>query len=216
MSEEAWERYVRNPADVAWLRVRREGRAAYLRFLEERYGGGIERSNRAYHGAYDSFEDVPFPQDLLAPSRRLKDWAEIIKVVPAEHILLKTPEFDFRDFLREKYHDDLDALNEAHEADYLFFDQAPIPAFEVEYADFLEHKREIRRDMMTASYRRPGLYPAPRPKPDEHSHLLEAVRRGGADRGGRADFDSVHPVPKRHHTRDCRAGGEMRGKGGTL
>jgi len=148
-----WEHFVRDELNLQFIRVDDAARPLFAKFLKKRYDGNLGLVNERYGTNYASFKEVTYPPDYVAASDRLVDWAAFVKTVPLEHLYLKTTEFDFRDFLKEKYKGDLEALNAAHEADYASFEQAPTPSLEVEYADFLEHKSAIRREFMTANYK---------------------------------------------------------------
>jgi len=148
-----WEHFVREELNLQFIRVDEEAQPLFARFLREKYDGDLETVNERYGNEYSSFESIDYPDDLFTAGHRLVDWAEFVKAVPPKHLYLKTTEFDFRDFLKEKYKGYLAALNEAHEADYASFDRVPRPSFEVEYADFLANKRAIRWEFMTANYK---------------------------------------------------------------
>jgi len=148
-----WEKFVREELNLQFVRVADEAHALFVELLKERYSGNLALLNERYATSYVSFEDVEYPHDYFTACNRLVDWGEFVQSVPGEYLYLKTTELDFRDFLKEKYAGDLAALHEAHEADYASFEQVPVPAFEVEYADFLEHKKAIRWEFMTGNYR---------------------------------------------------------------
>jgi len=148
-----WRRYVREELNLQFIAVRPAARGLFADFLRARYAGRLDQLNKRYDAAFASFDQVPFPADTTHAADRLVDWAEFIKTVPPEHLVLGGPEIDFRDFLRDTYAGDLAALNAAHQAGYTSFDAVPMPTRQVDYADFLEHKAEIRQEFLTANYK---------------------------------------------------------------
>jgi ABC-type glycerol-3-phosphate transport system permease component len=150
---EDWETYVRKELNLQFVRVTDEGHPAFVEFLEKRYAGDLDELNRRYGTEYPSFEAVEYPTDYLAAGDRLTNWGEFIVDASAELIYLTGPQFEFRDFLREKYDGDLARLNEAQGATYDSFEHVPIPAIELNYSEVLEHEGEIRRELLSANYR---------------------------------------------------------------
>jgi len=148
-----WEQFVREELNLQYIRVKMAARPIFARFLEERYAGDLATLNERYGTTFSSFEEVSYPEDYIHASDRLVDWAEFVKTVPAEYIYLVSPDIEFRQFLKEKYNGNLDALNRAHEANYGSFDTVPIPTREVDYADFLKNKSAIRKEFLTANYK---------------------------------------------------------------
>ncbi|KKK65380.1 hypothetical protein LCGC14_2974710, partial [marine sediment metagenome] len=135
-------------------------------FLSRRYAGkpggklrpGLDKLNNGYGTNFRDFSEVTYPDDYMHGSDRLVDWAEFIKTVPAEHLVLVGPQLGFRDFLREKYGRDLTALNRAHQANYTSFDLVPMPTREADHADFLANKSAIRGEFATANYKQVADY----------------------------------------------------------
>ncbi len=153
LARKDWERFVRSELNLQFIRVRESARPQFGAFLEERYFGDLAALNRRYHAAYASFAEVEFPADLVHAGDRLVDWSKFIETVPLEELYLAGPEFGFRDFLQTKYGGDLAALNAAHHAAYPSFDAVPMPTAEVDWADFLEHESEIRREFLSGNYK---------------------------------------------------------------
>ncbi|KPJ57726.1 MAG: hypothetical protein AMS16_00910 [Planctomycetes bacterium DG_58] len=153
LTRQDWEKFVREELNLQFIRVKPEARPLFAKFLEKRYAGKLDVLNRRHGTTYASFDEVPYPDETLHASDRLVDWAEFVKTVPAEHIVLTSPELEWRDFLREKYAGDLAALNRAHEAEYRSIDCVPMPLREVDYVDFLRHKSAVRREFATCNYK---------------------------------------------------------------
>ncbi|MDD4872686.1 MAG: carbohydrate ABC transporter permease, partial [Kiritimatiellae bacterium] len=147
-----WERFVRDELNMQFIRISPDAGVLFAKFLSERYSGNLDLLNIRYKTAFKSFSAVPYPQDLLHSSNRLVDWSEFVRVVPVEHISVTSPEIEFRRFLCKKYRN-LETLNYAHNSAYGSFDTVPIPARELDYADFLVHKKEIRCEFIAANYK---------------------------------------------------------------
>ena len=127
LEREDWEHFVREELNLQFIGVDQAAQPLFDAFLNERYAGELTLLNERYDSTYTSFSDVTYPQDTITVSYPLVDWAEFVKIVPARHLHLKTTETDFRDFLKEKYKDDIAALNDAHQVRYLSFDEVPYP-----------------------------------------------------------------------------------------
>jgi len=150
---EDWGHFVREELNLQFIRVDAQARPFFAKLLKARYNGNLGALNERYGTAYASFADVEYPDDTITASHPLVDWAEFVKTVPAEYLYLKTTETDFRDFLEDKYSGDIAALNKAHEAEYTSFEHVPMPAIDVQYSDFLEHRKAIRGEFTTANYK---------------------------------------------------------------
>ncbi|MFH0965367.1 MAG: carbohydrate ABC transporter permease [Planctomycetota bacterium] len=148
-----WEHFVREELNLQLIGVDPEARPLFAKLLSERYAGDLSLLNQRYGTSYASFDDVPYPQDTITVSLPLVDWAEFVKTVPVEYLFLKTTETDFRDFLKDKYKDDLAALIAAHQVQYASFDVVPMPSLEVQYEDFLENRKALRHEFATANYK---------------------------------------------------------------
>jgi len=148
-----WEHFVREELNLQFICISPDAKPLFAQFLSNRYAGTIAELNIHYKSSFSSFDTVPYPEDLLHSSDRLVDWSEFIRTVPVDCISLTGPEIKFRGFLKEKYRDSLEALNLAHKAQYTSFETLPMPAREVDYADFLANSREIRSEFITANYK---------------------------------------------------------------
>jgi multiple sugar transport system permease protein len=154
-----------------WLRVHASLDGRFVRqFLEPQYGP-IANYNRRHGTEYRSYDGIVLRE--TAPSNALEraDWerfvrdevnvqfiaggpdAATLRSVPAEALRVNSPETRYRRFLRDRYGGDLAALNAAHGANYRSFGAVPMPVLEADYAAFLEHRGELRREFLTANYR---------------------------------------------------------------
>ncbi len=148
-----WERFVREELNLQFIRIAPAAKPLFAVFLSNRYNGDLQQVNTRYGESYTSFDCIPYPSNLLHSSNRLVDWSDFIRHVPVHHITITSPEIEFRNFLADRYYNDLSALNRAHEDSYSSFDSIPMPTIEVDYSDFLLNKKEIRREFITANYR---------------------------------------------------------------
>ena len=154
LERQDWERLVREELNLQYVRVDDAALPAFGEFLRQRYAGELTLLNRRYGTGWASFAQAAWPADYMHSSDRLVDYAEFVKnVAPAERLHLVSPAFTWRDWLRERYAGDLAALNRAHEAAYGSFESVPIPARELDYADFLANADAIRAEHLTANYR---------------------------------------------------------------
>ncbi|HUU42566.1 MAG TPA: carbohydrate ABC transporter permease, partial [Planctomycetota bacterium] len=160
LSRREWERFVREELNLQYIHIDPEAQPLFAAFLRKRYvikditpEHGLEMLNTRYGTAFASFDEVTFPPDVIRASDRLVDWAEFIKTVPAERLRVDSTETRWRTFLRSQYGDELDALNRAHESDWTSFDVVQMPTRDVDAADFLEHRKAVRSEFLTANYK---------------------------------------------------------------
>jgi len=148
-----WERFVREELNLQFIIISPDAKPLFAQFLSNRYAGNLAELNTHYKSSFTSFDDVPCPDDMLHSSDRLVDWSEFIRTVPADCISITGPEIEFRGFLKKKYGNMLEALNLAHNTAYPSFDAVPMPIRELDYADFLANRTEIRAEFIAANYK---------------------------------------------------------------
>jgi multiple sugar transport system permease protein len=154
-----------------WLRVHSSLDGRFTRqFLEPQYGA-IANYNRLHGTDYLSYDEIVLAETAPSNSLERADWARFVREelntqfiagqagagspsrVPVESLRVDSPEIRYRRFLRDKYGGRLDALNRAHCAAHRSFGAVPMPVLEADYAAFLEHRGELRREFLTANYR---------------------------------------------------------------
>ena len=148
-----WIAFVQLRLHPQFIELSPEARPGFVAYLEKLYKGSIGRLNKRYGTEYGSFDEVLIPAERLMMTSQRGDLETYIEKVKPEYITLTGPDYLYRDFLRATYADDLLALNQAHQAEYGSFEEAPLPYVEADYADFLDHKKLIFREFVVRNYR---------------------------------------------------------------
>ncbi|MBI4242822.1 MAG: ABC transporter permease subunit [Planctomycetes bacterium] len=108
--------------------------------------------NKVYGTEYSSFEEIPLVKKVPPRGMVQVNWAEFVEsMVPVEFLSIRSAEFYYRDFLKEKY-ETLKALNKAHSSNYQSFDTVNIPAKEWEWTLFKENKKHILWEFIKRNY----------------------------------------------------------------
>lgn len=148
-----WIEFVRKEVNVQFLRVSPRAKGQFSRFLNGRYAGDLKVLNRTYGSRYGGFTAVPYPKDLVSTSSRLVDWELFVQEVSPAFISIVSPEFRWRDFLKEKYAGEIERLNVAHKAGYRSFEKTPMPVAEADLAEVRDNSGAIRWEFITRNYR---------------------------------------------------------------
>lgn len=147
-----WEQYVRTLLHPRFIRVEPTAKPAYQEFIRKKYQT-IQAFNTIYGTHYHDWSDAPLPSEARETGVRLGDFAQFIETTaPLNAIVLVGPEFEFRDFLHQKYHGVLEALNRAHGINYVGFDTVPIPAREYDWLEMQAHRAEVKAEFVCRNY----------------------------------------------------------------
>jgi ABC-type glycerol-3-phosphate transport system permease component len=121
---EHWADYVKETLNLHFIQGRPSALPLYRAYLEEKYGA-IDELNRMYGTEHASFGAVPLPSPIPDAGPILLDWGQFVEnACPAEDLEIHSIEFRYRDWLKEKYAGDLQALNDAHARGLNDFNQA--------------------------------------------------------------------------------------------
>lgn len=147
-----WEKFVREDLNLQFIQINDGALSAYHEFLTNNYHQDIHFLNKVYGTKYSSFEEIPLVKK--APPRGVLqvDWAEFVESrVPVEFLSIRSAEFYYRDFLKQKY-ETLEELNRAHSSDHQSFDTVNIPAKEWEWTLFQKNRKHIFREFIKRNY----------------------------------------------------------------
>jgi hypothetical protein len=140
---ELWEEFIRKDLNLQFIFVNDEALKSYHEFLKNKYHGDINFLNKVYGTEYADFEEIPLIKKVPSRGNILVDWAEFVESkAPVEYVSIKSAEFYYRDFLKERYKT-IEFLNQAHGKRYESFDTVNIPAKQWEWALFQENQKHI-------------------------------------------------------------------------
>ncbi len=105
-----WLHYVRKVQNVHHIGVDASAVGLYRSYLKDKYGD-ISLLNTTYHSSYSSYTDLEIPKVLPRTGALMVDWIFFIEnIAPENALYIKSVEFAYRDWLKNKYRD-ITALN---------------------------------------------------------------------------------------------------------
>ena len=111
----------------------RDDAALYVKYLEDRYANNIDDLNAAHHADYKKVTEAPVP---TGDTRKVGEWEQLAASLPphllragfGEHENAPAPLLvRFRDWLKVKYNNDIDALNKAWSEENIRFETITTP-----------------------------------------------------------------------------------------
>ncbi len=149
---EDWWNFVQNMLSARFIRFSSVYLPDYQKFLETKYRE-IGVLNEVYKASFTSWKQVSFP-GATSPVAGFSDAEGFIQTLKSpKGIFLDAPEFQWREFLKEKYHHDLAALNLAYRTNYSSFDAVRMPVFADDWKIMQENRSAILYDFLTRNYR---------------------------------------------------------------
>ena len=120
-----WINFVKNILNIRHIGVTREGKELYNNYLNEKYDD-ITLLNSTYKTNYVSFEEIPLLDNSSIFGASLVDWTFFIEnIVPPKFLFIKSVEFDFRDWLQNKY-GKIETLNDVIDNGYKMFEDVKL------------------------------------------------------------------------------------------
>lgn len=111
-----WQHYVRKVLNVHHIGVDESAAPLYRSYLAGKYGN-IGLLNDTYHTQYTSFQNMTIPKVLPRAGAMLVDWIFFIEnIVPDNAFYIRSMEFAYRDWLKQKY-GTVEKLNNAYYKD---------------------------------------------------------------------------------------------------
>ena len=113
-----------------------DDRALYQKYLEDKYAASIDELNAAHNADYISVPTVDLPAKTVGKSADITDWRRFTADLPLSYKKVGFGEHDnapsrmltlYRDHLREKFHNDIAALNTAWTEENIAFDGVTPP-----------------------------------------------------------------------------------------
>ena len=148
-----WESFIREFLHPQFIVVDASALSDWHIFLERKHRS-IENLNELYGEDYPGFASVAFPQDKITSSPQLTDYVRFIsssKDCQIGNISLDTPEFRWREFLKNKY-GSIAELSEAHGTEYGGFKDVFMPQKQMDVSYVLSHGSELRWHFSTNNY----------------------------------------------------------------
>lgn len=111
----------------------RDDQALYVKYLEDRYANNIDELNAAHHADYKKVSEVPLP---TGDTKQVAAWEQRVLTLPptllragfGEHENAPAPLLmRFRDWLKAKYNNDIDAVNKAWREENVRFETITAP-----------------------------------------------------------------------------------------
>jgi multiple sugar transport system permease protein len=128
------------------------GDEIYQRYLEEKYQT-IEKYNAVYKETEKSFREITLPRTIPAGEVKTIDWVRFVDdVLPKEYVRVNSTERLFQVFLKDRYNDNINDLNNAYGTAYSNFSEIKPFYKEADYYDLYTHYREIKNKFISGNY----------------------------------------------------------------
>jgi len=156
-----WEIFVRTILNLYWIRADAQAAPPYRRFLQAKYKS-IDALNEKYGTGYDSFDEAPLIEEVPSEGLALSDWDAFLQgwkdpdtgemhVLPAETIQIRSLDFLFRDYLKEK-HGSLENANSALGASFKDWIEIAPPQRDFHYLAFQDKTAWLRWEFIRRNY----------------------------------------------------------------
>ncbi|MFA6816208.1 MAG: ABC transporter permease subunit [Lentisphaeria bacterium] len=163
LTQKDWERFVRNLLGLQYIRIDPSAQDLYARFLSVKYHEKIAELNKKYMKNYKSFADIKMPDKPIFAGNAAMDWNNFITgwtdplsgkmyEVPLRKIRLTCVDFEFQDYLKEKY-STIEACNKKLGTSYSSFDEIIFPQEDLHYAHFKKNISSIKKEFVTRNYK---------------------------------------------------------------
>ena len=147
---DAWIDYVRNKLNTPFVQVTDDARPDFQRMLRKKYDNNIALLNERWGPSYNykGFDEIDLPEKPPQSGILRADWIEFISlekkttlpdettspveteekiVAKVEHLRVRSLEFMYRDFLKRKYDNDIEKLNDVHGFGLKSIDELTLP-----------------------------------------------------------------------------------------
>ncbi|MDD2403187.1 MAG: ABC transporter permease subunit [Lentisphaerae bacterium] len=156
-----WEFFVRNVLNLLWVRVDASALNDFHSFLQIKYQN-IDGLNQVYGSKYQSFDDIPLVERVPFSGVILADWSNFVQgwedptsrkiySAPAESLSISSIEFDFQDYLKDKF-GSIEAMNKHCVTHYNSFEEIYPPQQEYHYQKIITHKALLRYEFTVRNF----------------------------------------------------------------
>ncbi|MBN1518090.1 carbohydrate ABC transporter permease [Candidatus Sumerlaeota bacterium] len=162
LEREDWEHFTRDVLNVLWLRLDASAAPAYREYLRAKYQNDIAIFNEKYDVNISAFDQAPLPATAPGEGLARVDWesflqgwldpdTQIMHLAPLEAIRIESVEFQFQDFLKNKYGDVL-AANTALHTEWRDWRDALPPQQAWHYQHFRSATGALRLEFSTRNF----------------------------------------------------------------
>lgn len=157
-----WESFVRTILNLLWIRADSEAKPVYQEFLKAKYYNDISSLNKNYGTQYKSFSEIPILKEPPTGGLILSDWdaflegwkdpeTGIIHKLSIDRIFIHSIDFEFRDFLKDKY-GSIEDLNRAVNTSFSDWLDILPPQRDMHYFAFKKNIAGIRWEFVKRNY----------------------------------------------------------------
>ena len=139
-----WENYVTGYLNLAFIRIDESFAGAYRQFIEQRYRGRIQSLNKYWQTSYTGFDEIPLPAGYPQNRYAQVDLASFIKdrdACPLDALSTYGPRQGFEEFLAKRRGVPIEQIEPRR-----------MPIEEIDYADCMENKKQIRWEFIKRNY----------------------------------------------------------------
>lgn len=145
-----WWEYVRETLSTYFIRFDPSLLPAFQKFLQAKHKD-VAVVNQAFGTSYASWKDVQFPPaDVPGAFTDLQGFLQSLNT--PDGISIDSMDFRWRDFLREKYGNDLVAMNAAYGTSYASFDEVLMPQLDDDWRTMMANRGAIIRELFCRNY----------------------------------------------------------------
>jgi len=147
---EHWVNYVRNMINIHHVKLLPGAENFYREFLKNKYEN-IKLLNRTHKTSYNDFSVILIPDNVPRSGALMVDWIFFIEnIVPSRFLSLKSNEFDYRNWLKDKY-ESIEELNRAYGKGFKSIENVPLdkefPAYNLslqkDWTQFVKNKADL-------------------------------------------------------------------------
>jgi multiple sugar transport system permease protein len=125
---------------------------AYQQALQNKYQN-LDRYNRSHGTHWTTWQEIPVPARprTSLQNRDIEDF--VARQSAPDGLSVTGADFEWTDYLRSQFKEDLQALNRDFGTSYKRFEDVPMPLFEYDAVVLMQHRTEILWEMLTRNYR---------------------------------------------------------------
>tara|TARA_Y100001970_G_scaffold5054_1_gene5748 strand:- start:14483 stop:16369 length:1887 start_codon:yes stop_codon:yes gene_type:complete len=154
-----WEDFVRSELNVHFIHLKKGNEYLFKEYLKQKFKN-ISSLNKRSGSNYNSFHEVNISKSPAHESYLSNEYINFIKsdrFCPVSSIIINSPEFIWRDFLKEKYYK-ISNYNSQFNQDYSSFSQIPMPVKQADKKYVYENRSELRWEYVIHNYKMVGEY----------------------------------------------------------
>ena len=149
-----WEEFVRSELNTHFISLEKGKEYLFTDYLMQKFQT-ISTLNERWGSVFNSFDEIRLIESPAHQSYLSTEYINFVKddsFCPVNSIVIKSPEFLWRDFLETKYID-ISSYNYQFKENYNSFRHIPIPVKKMDYAYVLKNKNGLRWDYAIHNYK---------------------------------------------------------------